>query len=72
MAMAIRDEDLFEATSPLTVLQHGGLESRDVPSTGRSMFWVVLVGMTLIPFVPIPLIEIPPDAFLRYLKGLLF
>jgi hypothetical protein len=44
MAMAIRDEDLFEATSPFTVLQHGGLESRDVPSTGRSMFWVVLVG----------------------------
>jgi hypothetical protein len=44
MAMAIRDEDLFEATSPFTVFQRMGLQSRRMHSLGRHVFWIVLVG----------------------------
>lgn len=44
MTMAIRDEDLFEATSPFTVLQRTGLERRGVPNLTHNGVWVILAG----------------------------
>lgn len=60
MTMAIRDENLFEATSPFTVLQRIGLESQGVPSVARRALWVILVG-----WVPLVILAALQDVIWR-------
>lgn len=60
----------FSATADLYSVVANAHAIRLVPISIKNL--AVLAGMTLIPFVPIPFIAIPPDALFGYLKGLLF
>jgi hypothetical protein len=60
----------FSATADLYSVVASAHAMRLVPVSIKNL--AVLAGMTLIPFVPIPFIAIPPDALFQYLKGLLF